>query len=730
MSQLGHITRSTIVQTVRQQDANKRKNRRRVLVSAAAAGVIVLALFAPQARAQTAVAGADATSLSLRPSTPDGAVADKAIRPFRINVPENALVDLRRRIAATRWPEGETVADQSQGVQLAKLEALVRYWGTDYNWRKAESKLNALPQFVTTIDGLDIQFIHVRSRHPNALPLIMTHGWPGSPLELLKVIGPLTDPTAHGGRAEDAFDLVLPTYPGYGFSGKPEGTTWGPPQVARAWDTLMLRLGYSRYVSQGGDWGAIISQVMAVQAPPGLLGIHINMPGTVPPGVLRLIRNGDPAPSSFSDAEKTAFAGVNAFYQKGFGYAEMMNTRPQTLGYALADSPVGMAAFFYDKFAAWTHSGGEPEGVLTQDEMLDNITLYWLTNTGTSSSRSYWDAAQGGGGPFNAFDIKTVPVAVTIFPGEIYRAPRSWAEQAFQKLVYWNEVDKGGHFAAWEQPQLFAAEVRAAFRSLRPAVPAARTSLTHSTAQPTTAVVGDSRDLRHAVKPTIVLVHGAFADATGWQHLIRVLERDGYTVLAVQNSLASLAGDVETTKRLIDAQKGPVVVVGHSYGGAVITGAAAGNANVTALVYLAAFAPDTGEPIGAYLEKYPSALAAALRTDAAGFVSIDRQQFHHVFAKDVSAADASIMAATQKPISGSAFGASVGQAAWRTIPSWYVVAQEDRALDPELERFYAKRMGATTSEIKASHVLFISQPEQIARVIGQAANAPMRTSSR
>jgi pimeloyl-ACP methyl ester carboxylesterase len=393
--------------------------------------------------------------------------AAKDIRPFRIDVPEVALVDLRRRIAATRWPDRETVTDQSQGVPLAKIQELVRYWGTDYDWRKAEARLNALPQFVTEIDGLDIQFIHVRSRHPNALPLIMTHGWPGSVFELLKAIGPLTDPTAYGGRAEDAFHLVMPSYPGYGFSGKPQGTDWGPLHVGSAWDELMRRLGYTRYVSQGGDWGAIISEVMAVQAPAGLLGIHINMPGTVPPSVVKLVRNREPVPAGFSDVEKAAYASLDVFYNKGFGYAELMNTRPQTIGYALADSPVGMAAFFYDKFATWTYTGGEPERALTRDEMLDDIMLYWLTNTGTSSSRSYWDAAQLGGGPFNAFDIPNVPVAVTIFPGEIYRAPRSWAEKNFHKLIYWNEVDKGGHFAAWEEPELFAAELRAAFRSLR-----------------------------------------------------------------------------------------------------------------------------------------------------------------------------------------------------------------------------------------------------------------------
>jgi pimeloyl-ACP methyl ester carboxylesterase len=330
-----------------------------------------------------------------------------------------------------------------------------------------EAQLNALPQFVTEIEGLDFHFVHVRSGHPNALPLIMTHGWPGSIIELLKVIGPLTDPTAHGGRAEDAFDLVLPSIPGYGFSDRPQEVGWGPLRIGSAWHELMGRLGYERYVSQGGDWGAIISEVMAIQAPAGLLGIHINMPGTVPESVAKLVKNGDPAPAGLSDVEKDAFAGLDAFYNKGFGYAEMMNTRPQTLGYALADSPVGMAAFFYEKFAEWTHSGGEPERALTRDEMLDDITLYWLTNTGASSSRSYWDAARLGGGPFTAVDIPKVPVAVTVFPGEIYRAPRSWAEQNFHDIIYWNEVDKGGHFAAWEQPELFAAEIQAAFRSLR-----------------------------------------------------------------------------------------------------------------------------------------------------------------------------------------------------------------------------------------------------------------------
>ncbi len=390
-----------------------------------------------------------------------------AIRPFYIDVPEEILTDLRRRLAATRWPDRETVADQSQGVPLAKLQALVRYWETEYDWRKVEARLNDLPQFITEIDGLDIQFAHIRSPHEDALPLLMTHGWPGSIIELLKVIGPLTDPTAYGGRAEDAFHLVLSTMPGYGFSEKPATTGWNPARMATAFHTLMLRLGYPAYVSQGGDWGAIISEVLAVQAPEGLLGIHVNMPGTVPREILRHLRNFDPAPSELSEREVVAYDRLLHFYHDGFGYAAMMNQSPQTIGYALADSPVAMAAYYYDKFAAWTDSDGEPERALSYDEMLDAITLYWVTNTGTSSSRSYWEGAQAGGGPFDAFDIPTLPVAVTVFPAEIYRAPRSWGEQAFGNLIYWSEVDRGGHFAAWEQPDLFATELRAAFRSLR-----------------------------------------------------------------------------------------------------------------------------------------------------------------------------------------------------------------------------------------------------------------------
>jgi pimeloyl-ACP methyl ester carboxylesterase len=390
----------------------------------------------------------------------------EAIRPFLIDVPEEALVDLRRRIAATRWPQRETVDDQSQGAELATVQELVRYWGTDYDWRRAEFALNAFPQFVTEIDGLDIQFAHVRSPHPEALPLIVTHGWPGSIFELIKVIGPLTDPTAHGGRAEDAFDLVLPSLPGYGFSGKPQSTGWGPERMARAWAELMRRLGYTRYVAQGGDWGAVVSQIMALQRPAGLLGIHLNMPATVPPDIAKILSDGGPAPAGLSTAEAAAFESLAAFYKLETGYSAIMATRPQTLNYGLADSPAGQAAWIYDKFATLTDSGGRPERVLTRDEMLDDITLYWITNSGSSASQSYWEVQ--GGNPFNAVDI-SLPVGVSVFPGEIYRAPRSWAERNYHALIYWNEVDKGGHFAAWEQPELFAAEVRAAFRTLRSA---------------------------------------------------------------------------------------------------------------------------------------------------------------------------------------------------------------------------------------------------------------------
>jgi len=443
--------------------------RRSFLATSTAAGVFGFVLLAVSAYAQTVpVVDVKVSVITLLPRTLSGAVHDYAVRPFRIDVPEAALVDLRRRVLATRWPDRETVIDQSQGVQLAKIQALARYWGTDYDWRKAEATLNGLPQFVTTIDDLDIQFVHVRSRHPNALPLIMTHGWPGSIFELVKVIGPLTDPTAYGGRAEDAFDLVLPSMPGYGFSGKPTDTGWGPDRIARAWDVLMKRLGYTRYVSQGGDWGSVVADVMARQAPAGLLGIHVNMPATVPANVAKALNNGDPAPAGLSAEEKAAFDSLSTFFTKNAGYGVMMVTRPQTVGYGLSDSPIGLAAWMYDKFSQWTYSGGEPERSLTKDEMLDDITLYWLTNSAISSAQLYWENNNNN---FSAVAQKTaeisIPVGVTVFPGEIYRAPQSWTKQAYRNLIYFNEVDKGGHFAAWEQPELFAAELRAAFRSLR-----------------------------------------------------------------------------------------------------------------------------------------------------------------------------------------------------------------------------------------------------------------------
>jgi len=397
------------------------------------------------------------------PTMTQPAKTPPAVRPFRVDIPDEALADLRRRIAATRWPEKETVPDRSQGARLEKVQELVNYWGTDYDWRKVEATLNALPQFVTEIDGLDIHFIHVRSRHPNALPLIMTHGWPGSIIELLKVVGPLTDPTAYGGRAEDAFDLVLPSMPGYGFSSKPQATGWDPDHIARAWDELMHRLGYTRYVAQGGDWGGIVTNVMATQAHEGLLGIHVNFPETIPPDIIAHLNSGDPTPADLSDKERRAYEQVAEVIAKGRGYAAIMATRPQTIGYGLADSPALLAAWFYDKFAEWTYSGGDPERSLTKDEMLDDISIYWFTNTGTSAARLYWENHAV---ILGAVDV-SIPAAITVFPGEGYQAPRSWAERAYHNLIYFHEVDKGGHFAAWEQPQLFSEEVRAAFRSLR-----------------------------------------------------------------------------------------------------------------------------------------------------------------------------------------------------------------------------------------------------------------------
>jgi pimeloyl-ACP methyl ester carboxylesterase len=403
--------------------------------------------------------------------TPGGPAGATAVRPFHVDIPDEALDDLRRRIAATRWPDKETVADQSQGAQLAKMQGLVRHWGTDYDWRKAEAKLNALPQFMTEIDGLDIHFIHVRSRREDALPLIMTHGWPGSVVELLKVIEPLTDPTAHGGAAEDAFHLVIPSLPGYGFSARPDATGWGPDRIARAWDELMGRLGYERYVSQGGDWGAVVAEAMGRQAPAGLAGIHVNLPATVPPEVEAALAGIGPVPADLSEQERAVFDALSAYRKSGYsGYFVALTARPQAVGYGLTDSPAGLAAFIFwhPGFAQWTY-GSDPGQSPTIDEVLDDITLYWLTNTATSSGRLYWE--NHGTSPTSATGIKTaeipVPVAITVFPEDVYRAPETWARRAYPNLVYFNEVDRGGHFAAWEQPQLFSEEIRAAFRSLR-----------------------------------------------------------------------------------------------------------------------------------------------------------------------------------------------------------------------------------------------------------------------
>jgi pimeloyl-ACP methyl ester carboxylesterase len=395
---------------------------------------------------------------------------DTAIRPFRVNVPDGDLTDLRRRLAATRWPDKETVADRSQGAQLANLRELVRYWGTEYDWRKGEAKLNAFPQFKTRIDGADIHFIHVKSRHPNALPLIITHGWPGSVFEQIKLIGPLTDPTAFGGRAEDAFDVVIPSLPGYGFSSAPIETGWGSERIGRSWDVLMKRLGYTRYVAQGGDWGAGIVEAMGRQAPEGLLGIHTNLPATVPNEVGAALAGG-PIPPGLSDQERAVIDGLRKFGQSGeMAYVAMMSARPQALGYGQTDSPAGLAGWtlVHPGFAHWTY-GSDPQQTPTRDDVLDDFTLYWLSNSATSSARLYWENRDQNliSAASQKTDQISVPVAISVFPEEVYRAPETWARRAFRNLIYFHEADRGGHFAAWEHPELFADELRHAFRSLR-----------------------------------------------------------------------------------------------------------------------------------------------------------------------------------------------------------------------------------------------------------------------
>jgi pimeloyl-ACP methyl ester carboxylesterase len=408
-----------------------------------------------------------ASAIAPTPSTLRAAKGADDIRPFRVDIPEAALADLRRRVAATRFPDKETVADHSQGVPLATVQRLAQYWQTGYDWRKVEARLSALPQFITEIDGVDIHFIHVRSQHENALPLIVTHGWPGSVIEQLKIVDPLTNPTAHGASASDAFHLVIPSMPGYGFSGRPTTTGWDPARIARAWAVLMKRRGYTRYVAQGGDWGAIVTEVMAAQAPPGLIGIHSNMPNVVPPDIDKAAQAGAPTPSGLSADERLAYEQLKFVYAKGIGYGYQMGLRPQTL-YGIADSPVGLAAYLLDHDARSLELiarafEGQKEG-LTRDDVLDNITLTWLTNTGVSSARLYWE------NKFTSFfGVRgvSIPVAVSVFPDELFPAPRSWAERAYPKLIHYNRLDKGGHFAAWEQPKLLSEEVRAGFRSLR-----------------------------------------------------------------------------------------------------------------------------------------------------------------------------------------------------------------------------------------------------------------------
>lgn len=422
-------------------------------------------MFADQpSRRQFVVGAGVAGALSAMPSIVRAQTGDGAIRPFRIAIPEGEIRSMKRRIAETRWADTQPAPDDGQGVRRQTLEPLMRYWAQGYDWRKVEARLNALPMFLTRIDGLDIHFIHVRSRHEEAMPMILTHGWPGSILEFLRVIEPLTNPTAHGGMAEDAFHLVIPSIPGFGFSAKPMEPGWGSDHIGRAWAMLMQRLGYDRYVSQGGDCGSVISQRMALQHVPGLIGIHLNMPAVVPADIAKILAAGDPAPTSLTLKERGAFDQLEAFYRDNSAYAAMMNTRPQTIGYSLVDSPIGMAAWMYEKIGQWTYPAGDPERVLGRDAILDDLSLYWLTGTGASAARIYWEDHSNN---FNARGLIDLPVAVSVFPGEIFRAPRSWAERCYANLFYFNEARNGGHFAAWEQPALFAEEVRAAFRPLR-----------------------------------------------------------------------------------------------------------------------------------------------------------------------------------------------------------------------------------------------------------------------
>jgi pimeloyl-ACP methyl ester carboxylesterase len=437
------------------------------LTSAFITGII---LFAVTGQAQTAptaqTAAANKKEKTMTQAQKAAETTDTAIRPFRINTPEAELSDLRKRVKATKWPSRELVADATQGVQLATMQKLASYWGSDYDWRKVEGRLNALPQFMTTIDGIDIHFIHVKSKHPNALPLILTHGWPGSIMEELKVIDPLTNPTAHGGTAADAFDVVIPSMPGYGFSGKPTELGWDPVRIARAWETLMKRLGYAKFVASGGDWGDPVTEQLAVLFPTEVLGIHLNMPSAVPAEIFKALQGGEP-PAGLTADEKKAFDQLDFFFKNGLAYAQEMNKRPQTL-YAIDDSPVGLAAWILDHDArsyeliTRVFNDGKAEA-LTRDDILDNITLYWLTNTGVSSARLYWENKLA----FFVPQGVTVPVAVSAFPDELYQVPKSWAEKTFPKLIHYNRLPKGGHFAAWEQPELFTSELRAGFKSLR-----------------------------------------------------------------------------------------------------------------------------------------------------------------------------------------------------------------------------------------------------------------------
>ncbi len=685
------------------------------------------------------------------------AIDPAAIRPFRIHVPEAALTDLRHRILATRWPDRETVGDTSQGLKLATMQKAARYWASAYDWRRTEAYLNDLPNFVTEIDGVDIHFIHVKSNHPGALPIIVTHGWPGSIIEQLKIIGPLTDPTAHGGTAADAFDVVIPSLPGHGFSGKPTELGWDPIRIARAWAVLMRRLGYTRYVAQGGDWGNAVTEQLALLEPAGLIGIHTNMPASVPDDIAVALAAGGTAPAGLSSDEKRAYDQLDSFYKNGLGYATEMAKRPQTL-YALADSPIGLAAWMFDhdvrsmELITRVFDGAE-EG-LSKRDLIDNVTLYWLTNTAVSSARLYWESKLA----FFAPKGIRLPAAISAYPDEIYQAPRRWGGEGLSKADPLQSAPEGRPFRCLGAACLFRERDarRVQVTPLTPSGAGRRASLPSPmrAAHPCylTAIKGYPMSFIKfallasslmltaptapppAPKPTIVLVHGAFADSNSWNGVAAELSHDGYPVVSAANPLRGASSDAAYVSSLVESINGPVVLVGHSYGGTVITQAADGRPNVQALVYVSAFAPEIGESSFELAGKFPGSvlntvLAPPVTTpDGKQDLYIRDDQFPAAFAADLPVAAARIAAFAQRPLTLQAGEEKVRVAAWKSILSWFIYGSKDLAIPPAAIRFMADRAEARKTVVVpgASHVVMISHPHEVAALIEEAASAPVR----